>query len=114
MKRCSPVLNTASGKVIGETTLPIWSDLFKSSLNRKAPSAPKLEHVHRPIYAVNEEPPIESEVMVCIQKMKNGKSGRDDDPVNTSRPAQAEDQNSQTLAQLRSDEERSPVGYLKI
>ncbi|KAK6764167.1 hypothetical protein RB195_024476 [Necator americanus] len=47
-------------------------------LNRVAPSAPELEHVHRPTYAVNEEPPTESEVLVCIQKMKNGKSGGDD------------------------------------
>ncbi|KAK6743212.1 hypothetical protein RB195_010461 [Necator americanus] len=31
-----------------------------------------------PTYAVNEEPPTESEVLVCIQKMKNGKSGGDD------------------------------------
>ncbi|KAK6729710.1 hypothetical protein RB195_006641 [Necator americanus] len=43
-----------------------------------APSAPELEHVHRPKCAVNEEPPTESEVLVCIQKMKNGKSGGDD------------------------------------
>ncbi|KAK6730590.1 hypothetical protein RB195_007197 [Necator americanus] len=46
--------------------------------NRLAPSAPKLEHVHRPTYAVNEEPPTVSEVLVCIQKMKNGKPGGDD------------------------------------
>ncbi|KAK6737644.1 hypothetical protein RB195_020013 [Necator americanus] len=59
MKRCSPVLNTASGVAV-------------------APSAPELEHVHRPTYAVNEEPPTESEILVCIQKMKNGKSGGDD------------------------------------
>ncbi|KAK6749134.1 hypothetical protein RB195_001625 [Necator americanus] len=31
-----------------------------------------------PTYAVNEEPPTVSEVLVCIQKMKNGKSGGDD------------------------------------
>ncbi|KAK6764872.1 hypothetical protein RB195_024987 [Necator americanus] len=53
-------------------------DHFKSSLNRQAPLAPELEHIHRPTYAVNEEPPTESEVLVCIQKMKNGKSGGDD------------------------------------
>ncbi|KAK6757718.1 hypothetical protein RB195_015496 [Necator americanus] len=47
-------------------------------LNRQTPSAPELEHVHRPTYAVNEEPPTESEVLVCIQKMKNGKFGEDD------------------------------------
>ncbi|KAK6750210.1 hypothetical protein RB195_002293 [Necator americanus] len=51
---------------------------FKILLNRLAPSAPELDHVHRPTYAVNEEPPTESEVLVCIQKMKNGKSGGDD------------------------------------
>ncbi|KAK6765049.1 hypothetical protein RB195_025111 [Necator americanus] len=57
MKRCSPVLNTASGVAVGEATLPIWRDHFKTLLNRQAPSAPELEHVHRPTYAVNEEPP---------------------------------------------------------
>ncbi|KAK6727328.1 hypothetical protein RB195_005179 [Necator americanus] len=78
MKRCSPVLNTANGVAVGEATLPIWKEHFKTLLNRLAPSAPELEHVHRPTYAVNEEPPNESEVLVCIQKMKNGKSGGDD------------------------------------
>ncbi|KAK6732068.1 hypothetical protein RB195_016440 [Necator americanus] len=78
MKRCSPVLNTANGVAVGETTFPIWSDHFKTLLNRQAPLASELEHVHRPTYAVNEEPPTESAVLVCIQKMKNGKSGRDD------------------------------------
>ncbi|KAK6731057.1 hypothetical protein RB195_007491 [Necator americanus] len=62
MKRCSHVLNTAN----------------RTLLNRLAPSAPELEHVHRPTYAVNEEPPTESEALVCIQKMENGKSGGDD------------------------------------
>ncbi|KAK6761829.1 hypothetical protein RB195_022787 [Necator americanus] len=57
MKRCSPVLNTASGVAIGEATLPIWREHFKTLLNWLAPSAPELEHVHRPTYAVNEEPP---------------------------------------------------------
>ncbi|KAK6740201.1 hypothetical protein RB195_008583 [Necator americanus] len=71
MKRCFPVLNTANGVAV----LPIWNEHFKTMLNRLAHSAPELEHVHRPIYAVNEEPPTESEVLVCIQKMKNGKSG---------------------------------------
>ncbi|KAK6729233.1 hypothetical protein RB195_006338 [Necator americanus] len=75
MKRCSHVLNTANGVAVGEATLPIWKEHFKTLLNRLAPSAPELEHVHRPKYAVNEGPPTESEVMVCIQKMKNGKSG---------------------------------------
>ncbi|KAK6757362.1 hypothetical protein RB195_015280 [Necator americanus] len=77
MKRCSPVLNTASGVAVGEATLPIWKEHFKTLLNRLAPSALELEHVHRPTYAVNEEPPTVSEVLVCIQKMKNGKSGGD-------------------------------------
>ncbi|KAK6757252.1 hypothetical protein RB195_015212 [Necator americanus] len=78
MKRCSHVLNTANGVAVGEATLPIWREHFKTLLNRLAPSAPELEHVHRPIYAVNEEPPTESEILVCTQKMKNGKSGGDD------------------------------------
>ncbi|KAK6729566.1 hypothetical protein RB195_006547 [Necator americanus] len=78
MKRCSPVLNTANGEAVGEATLPIWREHFKTLLNRQAPSAPELGNVHRPTYAVNEEPPTESEVLVCIQKMKNGKSGGDD------------------------------------
>ncbi|KAK6763714.1 hypothetical protein RB195_024152 [Necator americanus] len=78
MKRCSPVLNNANGVPVGEAFLPIWREHFKTLLNRLAPSTPELEHVHRPTYAVNEEPPTESEVLVCIQKMKNGKSGGDD------------------------------------
>ncbi|KAK6763374.1 hypothetical protein RB195_023902 [Necator americanus] len=78
MKRCFPVLNIANGVAIGEATLPIWREHFKTLLNWLAPSAPELEHVRRPMYAVIEEPPIESEVLVCIQKMKNGKSGGDD------------------------------------
>ncbi|KAK6764228.1 hypothetical protein RB195_024515 [Necator americanus] len=75
MKRCSSFLNTANGVVVGEATLPICRETL---LNRLAPSAPELEHVHRSTYAVNEQPPTESEVLVCIQKMKNGKSGGDD------------------------------------
>ncbi|KAK6734971.1 hypothetical protein RB195_018273 [Necator americanus] len=89
MERCSPVLNTANGVAVGEATLPIWKKHFKTLLNRLAPSAPELEHVHRPTYAVNEKPPTDSEVLVCIQrwslrrhgciqKMKNGKSDGDD------------------------------------
>ncbi|KAK6763728.1 hypothetical protein RB195_024163 [Necator americanus] len=78
MKRCSPVLNNANGVPVGEAILPIWREHFKTLLNRLAPSTPELEHVHRPTYAVNEEPPTVSEVLVCIQKMKNGKSGGDD------------------------------------
>ncbi|KAK6728136.1 hypothetical protein RB195_005657 [Necator americanus] len=78
MKRCSTFLNTANGVAVGKTTLPIWKEHFKTLLNRLAPSAPELEHVHKPTYAVNEEPGTESQVLVCIQKMKNGKSGGDD------------------------------------
>ncbi|KAK6748093.1 hypothetical protein RB195_000989 [Necator americanus] len=78
MKRCSSVLNTANGVAVGGATLPIWREHFKTLLNRQAPSSPELECVHRLTYAVNEEPPTESEVLVCIQKMKNGKSGGDD------------------------------------
>ncbi|KAK6729338.1 hypothetical protein RB195_006409 [Necator americanus] len=78
LKRCSPVLNTVNGVAVGEATLPIWSEHFKTLLNRLAPSALELEHVQRSIYAVNEEPATESEVLVCIQKMKNEKSGGDD------------------------------------
>ncbi|KAK6735507.1 hypothetical protein RB195_018617 [Necator americanus] len=77
-KRCSLVLNAANGVAVGEATLPIWRKHFKTLLNRIAPSAPELEHVHRPTYAVNEGPLTESGVLVCIQKMKNGKSGGDD------------------------------------
>ncbi|KAK6728535.1 hypothetical protein RB195_005897 [Necator americanus] len=53
-----------------------WESLCSTKttlLNRLAPSAPELEHGHRTTYAVNEEPPTESEVLLCIQKMKNGK-----------------------------------------
>ncbi|KAK6727192.1 hypothetical protein RB195_005104 [Necator americanus] len=78
MKRCSPVLNTANGVAVSEATLPIWREHFKILLSRIAPSAPELEHVHRPTYAVNEQPPTESEVLLLIQKMKNRKSGGDD------------------------------------
>ncbi|KAK6729458.1 hypothetical protein RB195_006481 [Necator americanus] len=78
MKRCSHVLNSANRVAFSEATFPIWKEHFKTLLNRLAPSTPELEHVHRPTYAVNEEPPTESEVLVCIQKMKNRKSGGDD------------------------------------
>ncbi|KAK6764336.1 hypothetical protein RB195_024601 [Necator americanus] len=77
MKRRSPVLNTTTGMAVDKATLPIRRDHFKALLNRQAPSAPELT-VHRPTYAVNEEPPTESEGLVCIQQMKNGKSGRGD------------------------------------
>ncbi|KAK6744134.1 hypothetical protein RB195_011068 [Necator americanus] len=69
MKRCSLVLNTANGVAVGEVTLPIWKEHFKTLLNRLAPLlAPELEHVHRPTYAVNEEPPTESEVWSIFKK----------------------------------------------
>ncbi|KAK6736497.1 hypothetical protein RB195_019279 [Necator americanus] len=47
-------------------------------LNWQTPSAPEPQYVHRPTYAVNEEPPTELEVLVCIQKKNNGKPGGDD------------------------------------
>ncbi|KAK6728909.1 hypothetical protein RB195_006150 [Necator americanus] len=53
----------------------LWREHFKTLLKRQAPSAPEIEHVHRPTYAVNEEPPTVLEVLVCIQQMKNGKYG---------------------------------------
>ncbi|KAK6764880.1 hypothetical protein RB195_024992 [Necator americanus] len=43
-----------------------------------APPVPKLEQVHRATYAVNEAQPTYPEVLVCIQKTRNGKSGADD------------------------------------
>ncbi|KAK6763113.1 hypothetical protein RB195_023718 [Necator americanus] len=52
MKRCSHVLNTANGAAVGEATLPIWEEHFKTLLNRLVPSTPELEHVHRPTYAL--------------------------------------------------------------
>ncbi|KAK6762063.1 hypothetical protein RB195_022963 [Necator americanus] len=78
LERCSPVLNTANEVAVGEATLPIWREQLKTLLNRLAPSASELEHVRRPTYAVNEEPPTDSEVLVCIQKIKNGKSTGND------------------------------------
>ncbi|KAK6764509.1 hypothetical protein RB195_024724 [Necator americanus] len=77
MKRCSPLLNTANEVAVGKATLPIWRNHFKTLLNRQA-ATPELKHVHKQTYAVNEESPTESEALVCIQKMKNGKSGGDD------------------------------------
>ncbi|KAK6758326.1 hypothetical protein RB195_015877 [Necator americanus] len=64
------LLDAASGKAVGEATPPTWRDHFKTLLNRQAPSAPELEPVHRPTYAINEEPATESEILVCIQKME--------------------------------------------
>ncbi|KAK6753818.1 hypothetical protein RB195_013042 [Necator americanus] len=75
MKRCSTVLNTANEMAVGEATLSIWTDHSKTLLNRQAPSAPEPEHINRPTYAVNEGLPTKSEALICIQKMKNGKSG---------------------------------------
>ncbi|KAK6763643.1 hypothetical protein RB195_024094 [Necator americanus] len=51
---------------------------FKTLLSLQLPSVPELEHVDRPTYAVREEQPTESEVLVCIQKMKKGKFYGDD------------------------------------
>ncbi|KAK6762450.1 hypothetical protein RB195_023246 [Necator americanus] len=78
MKRCSPVLNTASGVAVGEATLPNWRKHFKTLVNRQVLLAPELEHVHRPTYAVNEKALSESEILLCIQKMTNGRSGEND------------------------------------
>ncbi|KAK6736496.1 hypothetical protein RB195_019279 [Necator americanus] len=78
MKRCFTVLNIASGKAVGRATLPIWRNHMNTLLNWQTPSAPEPQYVHRPTYAVNEEPPTELEVLVCIQKKNNGKPGGDD------------------------------------
>ncbi|KAK6747550.1 hypothetical protein RB195_000631 [Necator americanus] len=78
MKRYSPVLNTANGVAVDKATLPIRMNHFKTLVNQEAPTALDLKHVHRPTYAVNEDPPTESVVLVCIQKVKNGKSSGDD------------------------------------
>ncbi|KAK6761483.1 hypothetical protein RB195_022522 [Necator americanus] len=51
MKRCSSVLNIATGKAV-EATFPSWRDHFNTLLNRQAPSTPELKHVHMPTYAV--------------------------------------------------------------
>ncbi|KAK6730865.1 hypothetical protein RB195_007371 [Necator americanus] len=77
-KRCSPVLNTANGVAVGEATLLFLKEHFKTLLNHRQHRQLLNSNVHRQTYAVNEGPPIESEVLVCIQKMKNGKSGGDD------------------------------------
>ncbi|KAK6735692.1 hypothetical protein RB195_018742 [Necator americanus] len=50
----STVLNTASRVAVGEGTLPIWRDHFKTLLNRRALSVAQLEHVDRPTDAVNQ------------------------------------------------------------
>ncbi|KAK6763202.1 hypothetical protein RB195_023785 [Necator americanus] len=42
MKKCSPVLNTANGVAVGETTLPFCREHFNTLLNRQAPSVPEL------------------------------------------------------------------------
>ncbi|KAK6760578.1 hypothetical protein RB195_021877 [Necator americanus] len=76
MKICPviyPVLNTANGVAVGEATFPIWREHFKTLLNWLVPSAPELEHVHRPTYAVNKEPPTKSEILVRSQKNEEWK-----------------------------------------
>ncbi|KAK6730636.1 hypothetical protein RB195_007231 [Necator americanus] len=75
MKRCNSVLNTSNRAPVGEAIFAIWRDHFKTLLNRQAPSAPELGHLHGPTFAVNEEPTTESEALVCVQKMRSGKSG---------------------------------------
>ncbi|KAK6748886.1 hypothetical protein RB195_001483 [Necator americanus] len=42
---------------VGEATIPIRRYHLKILLNRQAPSVPEVEHVQRPTYAVNREPP---------------------------------------------------------
>ncbi|KAK6765132.1 hypothetical protein RB195_025174 [Necator americanus] len=74
-KKKEKVLNTATGKAVnrvgvGVVTPPIWSDYSKTLLNRQAPSAPKPEHVHRPTYAVNEEPPTGTGSGLCTEDEK--------------------------------------------
>ncbi|KAK6764486.1 hypothetical protein RB195_024709 [Necator americanus] len=69
----------SSSLAVGEATPLIWKDHFKTLLNRQAPSAPELEHFQRPSYAVNKKPSIESQALGCIQKMRNGKSGGDEE-----------------------------------
>ncbi|KAK6749014.1 hypothetical protein RB195_001556 [Necator americanus] len=62
-----------------EANLPIWREHLNNFLNRQASSVPELEHVQRPMYTtVSERLATESYALVCIQKMKNGKSGEDD------------------------------------
>ncbi|KAK6761795.1 hypothetical protein RB195_022761 [Necator americanus] len=62
-----------------EGTLSIWREHLKTLLNRQAPSVPELVHVQGQTYTtVSEEAQTESEVLVCIEKMKSGKSGGDD------------------------------------
>ncbi|KAK6727059.1 hypothetical protein RB195_005014 [Necator americanus] len=78
MTRCLPVLNTANGIAVRKVTLPIWREHFNALLNRQTPSAPDLKRFCRPTYAVNEKTPTELEALFCIQKMKDGKFGRDD------------------------------------
>ncbi|KAK6762142.1 hypothetical protein RB195_023016 [Necator americanus] len=62
-------LNNADGVAVGEATPKIGG----TSLNRQAPSAPELEHVHRSTYAVNEEPPTKSEFLVSCSIQTKGK-----------------------------------------
>ncbi|KAK6740737.1 hypothetical protein RB195_008905 [Necator americanus] len=77
MKRWCPVLNTANGIAVGEATLPIWRDYFNILLELASTSVSRRKYVQQPVYAtaVSEEPPAESEILVCIRKMKNGRLG---------------------------------------
>ncbi|KAK6763946.1 hypothetical protein RB195_024328 [Necator americanus] len=75
MKRRSQVLNTTNEVAVGEPTLPIRKNHFKTL---QAPSVSRTRYVDRRTYAVNEEPSTESEILVCIRRTKNGESGGDD------------------------------------
>ncbi|KAK6739955.1 hypothetical protein RB195_008437 [Necator americanus] len=66
-KRCSTFLSTANGVAVVEATLPIQGHHFSTLLDRQTPSALELEHVHRQIYAVDEEPPTQSEVLISAE-----------------------------------------------
>ncbi|KAK6727544.1 hypothetical protein RB195_005309 [Necator americanus] len=81
MKRQSPVLNTANGvaEMSRDLTLPILREHCNTLLNRLTLPVPELVHAQRQTYTtVSEEPPTESEIRVCIQKMKDGKPGGND------------------------------------
>ncbi|KAK6741592.1 hypothetical protein RB195_009452 [Necator americanus] len=60
IKKCSPVLNTANGVVVGEATFPIWGTL-QDFAEPPSTDTSELEHFHRPKYAVNQEPTTGSE-----------------------------------------------------
>ncbi|KAK6764956.1 hypothetical protein RB195_025047 [Necator americanus] len=58
------------------STLPIWMEHSNTLLKRRALFFPELVHTQPPTYTViNDEPSTESEVLVCIQRMKGGRSG---------------------------------------